>query len=195
MIKTFVVLSTPSSASSLIAECLSQKIFMTNDGSDGHFENPIMLKLSMDILAYAREIDTEPPLIPGHAPRRKEDPWDDPPSEKAILACADKFATRIQKDVQEQSALARLNEPIKNPMGYAGRPARCWGWKDGRIGLIIPIVAPYLENPHYLFLHRDVEETAQAITRRHEIAGHPIPIEHSRVLVREYHKRIIKFLS
>ena len=135
------------------------------------------------------------PLFPDYKPRRDSDPWDNPPSLKAILDVGPEFTDRIKKTVTQEQKKAKHSEAIKNHAGYAGRPAKFWGWKDGRIGLIIPIVAPFLENPHYVFIRRDVEETAQAITRRQKIAGYPIPLSHSRRHVQEYHSRITSFLS
>lgn len=194
MIKTFVILSTPSTASSLVAEGLSKKIYMCEQSPNGHFENAAMLCLSQDILAAAREIDTELPLLQNYEPRRVADPWDNPPSEQAIRDIAPKFKERIEQTIAEESAKAVYNSAVKNQFGYAGRASRCWGWKDGRIGLIIPIIAPYLPNPHYLFLHRDVGETARAIVRRQRLANYPIPYGYAKTLVREYHRRICNFL-
>ena len=193
-IKTFIVLSAPSTASSLIAECLNTKMFMgTNFADNGHFEHPTMLKLSQDILAHASRIDKIGPLFNDYTARHKNDPWDNPPSEQAILACKDIFEQRIINIIKKEHNSAVHCSP-KKVHNTVGNSAKCWGWKDGRIGWVIPIIAPYLENPHYIILHREYEQTAQAITRR-MAAQHPIGIDRARILVKTMYKRIFKFMA
>lgn len=196
-IKTFVVLSAPSTCSSLIAECLHQNgIHMGNElGDNGHFENQVMLQLSRDILAYAREIDEEGPLFEDYEPRHETDPWDNPPSEQAILQCRQRFEQRIINTIQAQQRHATFCEPQPHPRNAQGNPAHIWGWKDGRIGWIIPIIAPYLTNPHYIVLHRGYEQTAQAIDKRLQESGVDYGVERAMILVKTMYRRIFDFMA
>lgn len=196
MIKTIVVLSAPSTASSLVAECLNTKIHMGHGFRDnGHFEDPEMLQLSQDILAHAREIDEVGPLFSDYTPRLKQDPWDNPPSEQAILDCGPLFKERIISVINNKRELAVECDPPPNEHGVKGNPAKFWGWKDGRVGWVIPIIAPYLENPHYMVLHRDYDTVSKAIARRLSESGSDLGVDRAMILVREMYKRIFKFMA
>lgn len=195
MIKTFVILSAPSTGSSLLAECLHEKIYMGSEFADnGHFECPLMLQLSQDILAYASEHDKVGPLFDDYKARFDTDPWDNPPSEEAILQSANVFKKRIQNTINMQNRRARENKP-QAVHGFSGNSASFWGWKDGRTGWVIPIIAPYLANPHYIILWREYRKAADGIAKRMAVTKHPFDIKRAEKLVKEMYRRIFKFME
>ncbi len=131
-IKTFVVLSTPSSTSSLLAEAMHSKIDMrpqTTDsptGIDSHYENQELLNLNRKIMAAAYKIDDNP-LFKNYDPFNIKDPWDNPPSYEAVCKVRDKFAGEIGQIVRNLNAQASKSKQIPNVHGYSGNPCRYVG--------------------------------------------------------------------
>ena len=69
-----------------------------------------------------------------------------------------------------------------------------WGWKDPRTCLTADVFHPYLENPHYICMFRDVEGVAKSLVKR-DAKTIGMTFEYADKLAREYNKRILNFIS
>ena len=156
--KTFIVLGMHRSATSLVAGGLhnfgvdmGKKLLGGPDSNYNELEDMDFLRLNWKILKEA-----------GGS-------WDNPPSEKKILALKEKFAPEIKKLVENKSGL--------------------WGWKDPRTTLTIKLYLPYLKNPHFICCFRDPLEVAKSLYKRQKM-----PIEKGLKLAGIYNQRLLKFL-
>jgi hypothetical protein len=169
LVKTFVVLGMHSSATSLVAEVLSRKISM-GYSLRMHYEDSLFINLNNHILEAAGGT------------------WQDPPSEKEILAHRHDMAGSIRNAVNKAKQVARLSRKEGSPKD---RTALCWGWKTPSTVLTIPIIHPHLENPHYIAMFRDPHEVAVSLVRR----GGKFKDDEAVELAKEYNRRIFKFLQ
>jgi hypothetical protein len=169
--KTFVVLGMHRSATSLVAKSLNSVIFMGNNLYGANKTNPFGHYEEQMFL----NMNTKILKLAGGS-------WDFPPPENEILRVGQILCDEIRAIVEKMNLLAEekfAKRSYKEPL---------WGWKDPRTTLTIRCYLPYLQNPHYIVCFRNPEEIAKSLNA-------VLTYEYSLKLVKEYNKRLLKFLN
>jgi hypothetical protein len=164
--KTIVVLGMHRSATSLISKSLHKEIYMGENfayppgNSLGTFEEKKFQHLNEEILKMA-----------GGS-------WNNPPSEKDILATAPRVNDRIKELIENSMRVAKKR-------GY-----NIWGWKDPRNCLTIKLYLPFLENPHFNLQFREPAKVAESLVKRDKM-----DYNDAFILATVYNKRLMKFIN
>jgi hypothetical protein len=74
--------------------------------------------------------------------------WANPPARQKILSVQSRFEKRISWLIDQKSRRDK------------------WGWKDPRTCLTIPLYLPYLRNPHFILVYRDMDMICSSLARR-----------------------------
>lgn len=92
-------------------------------------------------------------------------------SEERILHLKSKYDTEIRKVVENN----------RNAL---------WGWKDERNCFAIRLFLPYLENPHFVIVHRNMYSVAESLRR-----CDGTKIEHGLLSAMSFYKKIFEFID
>lgn len=98
--------------------------------------------------------DKEFMLLNAHILNQAGGDWSHPPSPTRLLSLTDDVQRRVDNLVSARDLEAE-------ELGL-----ECWGFKDPRSCLTIPLIAPYLLNPYYIRVVRNPLRTAQSLLQR-----------------------------
>jgi hypothetical protein len=78
--------------------------------------------------------------------------WDNPPSQEEILLKKKQFEKEIKELITKAESRSIL-----------------WGWKEPRTSITIDLYLSYLDNPYFIFCHRDPMAVARSLNRRNNM--------------------------
>jgi len=136
--KCFIVLGMHRSATSLVAQGLSQVGVNMGDVSRFHWEDQQFMRLNDKILKAA-----------GGS-------WCCPPPEDEIINAGLQYRMEILAIVRQTQQKAISNKTY------------LWGWKDPRNCLTAKLYLPLVENLHFVYIQREVLDVAQSLARRNK---------------------------
>jgi hypothetical protein len=99
--------------------------------------------------------------------------WDEPPTQRNILNLGEGLVEELADFFHKKKHGKKL-----------------WGWKDPRTVLTIRLLLPYLDNPHFIAVHRHPNQIAESLLKRNGI-----PLKKGVVLAQYYHKHLMDFIT
>jgi hypothetical protein len=176
--KTVVVLAMPRSGSSLLSGVLHRLgVWMgtnwdmgkqKNLNKFGCYENTDFVALSTLILARAGSAGI----------------WYDVPKKEKIRAAAKHFEPFIKRLIRKHNRV--INKKRIRKKGFS-----VWGWKDPGAIYVMPFVHPFLEDPYYIVMRRNVDKIADSQIKVNTDVGNwwpsfraNFPLFHPRMLVK-----------
>ncbi len=148
--KTVVILCAPRSGSTMLARILhSLGVYMGRGLVRKHYLNNGGTFEDKDFEVLIRKI-----LITSGSRLN----WLQPLEYNRILSQGKKFSRRIKKLIGKRSAYYRI-----------------WGWKLPLTGRVIPLLHPYLPDPHYIILERNPESVARSFSEKIDSRNNVFP--------------------
>ncbi len=98
--------------------------------------------------------------------------WQNPPQKEKILKAGKKFSEEIKHIIEKKSK------------------RKIWGWKDPRTCLTIDLFYPFLKNPYFVVVRREIEGIARSLEKRGDMC-----FEEGKKLAKRYIEDMERFLS
>ena len=105
--------------------------------------------------------------------------WYEPPQLTSVPKHLKELNVRIERLVAKKNTAAN---------------GRLWGFKDPRLCLTLPIIAPHLPKTQYFRIHRNTDDVVLSLMHRAKLRGYYEDADHWLSLVTEYLRRSTAFL-